>query len=752
MPHPALRRAARSVTLLVAAAAASPVRAGGNAEVVCGLQFLSGPTCAQGQIVDIAWASEELQDGVRWWMHRDGAINNTNQRGAPLDPALVLAELEAAVAAWEAVPESGITFRGMGTTSDPTPGLDGINVVIWTDTGLGSSTLARTTWTILTVDARVVTDLPRDLNGDGTVDLDPALYPDGTRLRAGTILDADIEMNSGAFDWSLVPNPVPDICDIRAVALHEAGHLHGLSHSAVLREPPTMFAFFDTTSVRQQEAARSLEWDDITASARTYPVAGVGPAGALTSRVLRGGAGVVGAQVSAIEVATGRTVEAVFTNSDLKVGGGGAGAYRLDRLPPGTYQVSVDYLRRNGHFVGGWRWLDSERAGYNVTVSMATLDPFDVSPELLSPTEGSGDDLSPSVVVTLAPGEQRSLNDLVANTAFPPAPAGTTQLFAATAGTPDDNEIIANVPIPFAFSFFGVPYTHFAVYANGYLTFGFCPSLPSCPELDLFFDENGASFFDFPRVAGLLRDLDPGADGLTSGGPDAYVRLGPTTAETIWLAIPEKVPARESGTLNDTRLGANTFAIGFDSAGKIWIEYQRVSAPFGIAGLSAGDGFGGVRDKYDFGRPRLLFPDRPTLENAVPLSGVRVEFTPHAQGGYVASSPQWTAPEVAPPGDVGRLTADGIELTALSWPAAGTPRYNVYRGRVAELAASGAYTSAGSCFSTVTEAQAFDAETPTSGGAFFYLVTAVREFGIEGSLGTNSAGVARPNAVPCRVR
>lgn len=736
LPQLPSRRRGRLLALgALLALACGAVRAGGNAEVVCASPIVTDPSCTQGQIVDIAWSPPAIP--VRWWMNGDGARSNTGQGGDPLDPAAVLSEVRAAFNGWEAVPETAIDFTFMGTTAEIDPGLDNTNLVVWSDTLLGTSTLAITQWAVLTVDI-VVSSAVRDLDGDGQEDLDRGIYPDGTRLRAGTIVDADVILNSGAFDWSLDPDPTPDICDIRAVALHEAGHFHGLSHSAVLREPATMFAYFDTASSRQQEAARSLEWDDIAASARTYPVAGAGPSGVLSGRVVRSNnAGVVGAQVSAIDVATGRTVEAVFSNSGQKVGGGGAGAYRLDRLPPGTYRIAVDYLRRNGHFLSGWRWLNSEDTGYNVTVSQATLDPFVVSPELLSPVEGSGDDLSPSSAVSLAAGEQRALSNLIANTSFPAAPSGTTQLQLG------DDTIIERIPIAFPFSFFGVPFTEFAAYANGYITFG--------TDLDLQFHEDGGNFFDLPRVAGLMRDLDPGFDQLGSGGPDGYVRLTSTTAETTWLALPEKVPARESGTTTPVPFGASTFTIGFDATGRIWIEYQRVSAPFGIAGLAAGNGFAGVREKFDFGRPRLVFENRPTLENAVPLSGLRVEFAPHAAGGYVASSPHWSAPEVAPPGGVGGLTIEHFELTRLAWPSAGTPRYNVYRGRAASLP-GGVTPDAGSCIATAQGTQAFDVEEPARGEAFYYLVTAVREFGIEGSLGRNSAGQERLNAVPCRVR
>jgi hypothetical protein len=740
--HPGPPRAGgRAARLLIAATAcgfagALSLRAGGNGEQICSVQPFPPASCTEGQIVDIAWSP--LAQPVRWWMNQSGVRVNTEHGGLYLDPAAAQSELQAAAAVWESLAESSISFRSMGTTTSSTRGLDNMNLIYWSDSELSVNTLAVTTFTALPYDL-VVSTSTRDLNFDGREDLDRTLYPDGVRLKAGTIIDVDITFNSSGFDWSLVPDSSVDICDIRAVAVHEMGHLHGLSHSSALRDPATMFAYFDTTSAAQQEAARSLEWDDIAASARAYPAAGVGPSGALIGRVVRSnGEGVVGAQVSAIDVATGREVVTVFTNSALKVGGGGAGAYRLDRLAPGTYQIAVDYLRHAGQSNTGWRWLDDTRTVYNLTVDRANLDPGLVAPSLLTVAEGPADDLMPPYVVALAAGQQVILPNLVANEIYPSPPAGATQLQLG------DDTIKTGIPTAFPFSFFGRTYTEFAAYANGYITFG--------PGTDSGFDESGGSFFTFPKVAGLLRDLNPAADGLATGGPDVYVLLGAGWVETTWLSIPEKVPPTETGSISPTASGANTFTIGFDSTGRIWIDYQRIASPFGIAGIAPGDGSPGISEKFDFGRPRPLFPSRPTLETATRLSGLHLDVTPHPLGGYVVSSPQWKAPEVASSATVGWLRADGGATTRLTWPAAEAIRYHVYRGRVEDLRATGAYTEAGGCFTTSTGTEVTDTGDPGLGHAYFYLVTAVREFGIEGSLGKDSRGVARANAVPCRVQ
>jgi hypothetical protein len=738
------RAAGRAARLWIVAAAcglaaALPLRAGGNGEQICSVQPFPPASCTEGQIVDVAWSP--LAQPVRWWMNQNGVRGNTEHGGLYLDPTAALSELQAAGAVWESLAESSISFRSMGTTTASTRGLDNMNLIYWSDTELSVNTLAVTTFTALPYDL-VVSSSTRDLNFDGREDLDRTLYPDGVRLRAGTIIDADITFNSSGFDWSLVPDSRVDICDIRAVAMHELGHVHGLSHSLALREPASMFAYFDTTSAAQQQAARSLEWDDVAASARIYPVAGAGPTGVLSGRVVRSnGDGVVGAQVSAIDVATGREVESVFTSSALRVDSGGvAGKYRLDRLPPGTYQVAIDYLRHAGQSNTGWRWLDDTRTVYNLTVDRANLDPGLVAPSLLTVAEGPADDLLPPYAVALAAGQQVTLPDLVANESYPAPPAGSVQLHSR------DNLITSGIPTNFPFPFFGRSFTEFSAYDNGFLTFG--------PDLDRDYTnyESGGNFFQFPRIAGLLRDLNPDADGLATGGPDIYVVVAPSWVETTWLSIPEKIPPTETSSTSPTASGANTFTIGFDATGRIWIDYQRLASPFGIAGVAAGDGITGVAEKYDFGRPRPLFPSRPTLEAAARLSGLHLDFTPHALGGYVVSSPQWRAPEVAPAATVGWLRAEGGATTRLTWPAAEALRYHVYRSRVESLQATGAYTDAGSCFTSSAGTEATDTGDPGPAHAYFYLVTATREFAIEGSLGRDSRGGERANAVPCRVQ
>jgi hypothetical protein len=96
--------------------------------------------------------------------------------------------------------------------------------------------------------------------------------------------------------------------------------------------------------------------------------------------------------------------------------------------------------------------------------------------------------------------------------------------------------------------------------------------------------------------------------------------------------------------------------------------------------------------------------------------------------------------------------------TTIAWqPETGQTRWNVYEGSLDVLRATGIYTQdPGSnplAFRTCgTTQSATPAQgSPETGAVTFVLVTALAENGTEGTLGTDSEGVERPNANPCVV-
>jgi hypothetical protein len=93
----------------------------------------------------------------------------------------------------------------------------------------------------------------------------------------------------------------------------------------------------------------------------------------------------------------------------------------------------------------------------------------------------------------------------------------------------------------------------------------------------------------------------------------------------------------------------------------------------------------------------------------------------------------------------------------LTWqPENGFEWFNIYRGDLAVLKATGIYTqdpatvplAAQGCGFGFGDSSAEDYVMPPLGQGVFYLLTGTHN-GVEGSLGTNSAGVPRPNANPC---
>ncbi|HNQ77293.1 MAG TPA: hypothetical protein PKJ37_00025 [Acidobacteriota bacterium] len=102
-------------------------------------------------------------------------------------------------------------------------------------------------------------------------------------------------------------------------------------------------------------------------------------------------------------------------------------------------------------------------------------------------------------------------------------------------------------------------------------------------------------------------------------------------------------------------------------------------------------------------------------------------------GGFEASYP--------PPGEV--LDLMFSDNTTFAWDtelSVGT--YNVYRGNITDLA-----SGYGTCFTQgLTTVTAIDAETPSSGQCFFYLVTAENRIAEEGTMGNNSSGAKLDNA------
>jgi hypothetical protein len=119
------------------------------------------------------------------------------------------------------------------------------------------------------------------------------------------------------------------------------------------------------------------------------------------------------------------------------------------------------------------------------------------------------------------------------------------------------------------------------------------------------------------------------------------------------------------------------------------------------------------------------------------LSGTGMSSSGYSMdGGFPAPYP--------PPGEV--LNLQFTSKTTMSWnPEVSVGTYSVYRGLV-----SGLSSGCGTCLAQgLTSTQATDAEIPSAGQCFFYLITAENRLAEEGTMGKRSDGTPRVNTAPC---
>lgn len=97
-------------------------------------------------------------------------------------------------------------------------------------------------------------------HGPGVLGLTTLTYDTCT----GVVVDADIELNSGEFDFSAAEVPPTGRTDMRNTVTHEAGHFLGLDHSA--NRFATMFA----KAPSGETIKRTLDEDDVAGLCYIY--------------------------------------------------------------------------------------------------------------------------------------------------------------------------------------------------------------------------------------------------------------------------------------------------------------------------------------------------------------------------------------------------------------------------------------------------------------------------------------------------
>jgi len=169
----------------------------------------------------------------------------------------------------------------------------------------------------------------------------------GVDMTTGETIESDIFFNSASmFKWSTSDAGVPGRYDVESIALHEIGHLFGLSHSAlgetelrsggrrVLGAEAVMFPIaFSAGDISD----RRLKADDVAGFSDIYGNQTFQrQTGSVSGRVTKNGKGVLGAHVVAFNPASGKLVGG-FTLSD-------DGAFVIAGLEPGPQVLRAEPL------------------------------------------------------------------------------------------------------------------------------------------------------------------------------------------------------------------------------------------------------------------------------------------------------------------------------------------------------------------------------------------------------------------------
>lgn len=301
-----------------------------------------------------------------YYIHEDGSSDIADNSE--------FAAIQAGVEAWTSVvgADFAITYGGTTPDGEAVAG-DGINTVTFSDTDY---------------------DFGQYVLAVGVATSYVTATQDGDKVyRPGQIIDADMIFNP-AKNFKTATYGTHGT-DIQSVATHEAGHLYGLSHSAV--KSSTMFFVLPGGT-----QASSLEAEDEIVFAKAYPGAALlASANRISGTVTNGldDTPLPGAIVFAIDTASDDTLGCEYTFPD--------GSYSFFGLPDGSYYISVYPL-------DGTTPIGKLKPGYiNSLVESTAVTLF--VPEYYSIGDTKYDDPSTKDAVSISGGSLANNIDIVTN-------------------------------------------------------------------------------------------------------------------------------------------------------------------------------------------------------------------------------------------------------------------------------------------------------------------------------------------------